>query len=119
MKNVHVKTGVLLKTLKDNMQLHIEQYEKAAKEFREAGAIALEKLLEDFKADKTNSLHIALPAPECHKQTYEDAIRMLEMSCDEVVELDEHEAQNLIMNNWVWVGQLGHTRALYSQYLKK
>jgi len=122
MKIIRVEKGKLINILKTNRQLHIDEYQKAEDEFRMAGIAALEEKLDEFtKAnnDTALSIHIPLSAPESHEQDYDDAIEMLNVSCDETIELDEHEAQNLIMDNWNWSGQLGHTRAMYAGFLKK
>jgi len=119
MKQVLVEKVELLNILKTNKQLHLDEYEKAEKEFREAGIAALEEMLEKFKTGGDNSLRVPLLAPVCHEEEYDSAIRMLEVSCEDKIALDEHEAQNLIMNNWSWAGELGRTRAMYAQFLKK
>jgi len=119
MKRVCVNRDKLLERVKENRDLHLKEFEKAYGEFREAGIAAIKEMLEEFTADETDSFHIRLSAPESHEQAYDDAIAMLEMSCDDEIELDHNEAQNLLLNHWSWADDIGQTRAMYANYLKK
>ncbi len=119
MKKIRVKKEDLLKVLKENMEKHSAEYIVAYSEFREAGIAALTERLAEFTADETDSFHISLSAPEDHTQEYADTITVIKMSCEDEIELDEHEAQKYLLNNWSWAGDLGHTRAIYASYLKK
>jgi len=122
MKRINVAKSKLLEILKKNKELHITEYKLAEDEFRAAGIVALEEKMAEFvnaTEDTALNLYIPLSAPVCHEQDYDDAIEMLTVSCDDTIELEEHEAQRLIMNNWSWAGELGHTRAMYAGFLKK
>jgi hypothetical protein len=119
MKKVTVSLSKLLETVKKNRDAHSKEYEVAWQEYVQASIVAIDELREEFTKDPTIPLHIAVPVPECHVDDYDEAIIMLEASCDEKIELDYNESRNLLMNKWNWVGELGHTRAVYANFLKK
>ena len=118
MKTVRVKRENLIETLEKNMKTHIEEYNKAYNEYRAAAEKALIEKLEEFKAMKTDEIRINhLPPPVSHEGDYEDNINMLKMSCDDVIELEQHEAQNLLLDNWQWSEDLHTTRAMYAKFM--
>jgi len=118
MKRVKVNKAELLETVKKNREDHHAEYKVAFQEYIEAGKVAIEQLLDDFKKDPNTPLCIDIMAPASHIEEYDDAILILEASCEEEIELDRQEVNQLILNKWHWVGDLDHTRTIYANYLK-
>jgi len=119
MKRVKVNRQELIATIKANMENHEKEYNVAFQEYIEAGEAAIKDLLAEFTTDPANTqLHIGLSAPVSHVEEYQDAIKILEASCEDEIELEQQDMNSLLLNKWHWVGDLGHTRAVYANFLK-
>lgn len=106
MKSVRVKRNEVLDKVRANLSEHEQIYKEAVIGYKAAvkditarlAALAArdEEILETLR--ELN----ALKTPSLHKTEYIRAIKMLEMSADEVIELQEHEFAQLVMDDWQW-----------------
>lgn len=131
MKEVNVRKDDLLEVLKENREKHYDLYEKALKGYkdkvREELNDALERARERVDEYLTKveagqvldiSLYVGpranLPMPKEHTEDYDRAIKMVEMSVDDTLELTEVEFAELVMDDWGWKSQFIQTSTSYT-----
>lgn len=113
MHDVKVSKLKLLETVQLNRQSHREQFLKAQEGYREEVIAELDKMLEDARKGKSFRTSIALPAPQDHTEDYNRIIAMLEMSVDDVIELDATTFDQYVLDNWHWKGAVSSTNSRY------
>jgi hypothetical protein len=102
MQTVTVKTADLLLEVKKNHEAHRGIYETALVRYRELAVETLTAMLEDAKAGKPVKHHVQLPIPEDHSDDYLRAIKMLEMSTEEEIEISQRDFAQYVMDDWGW-----------------
>ena len=117
MQRVTVKKIELLDTLKTNRAAHRLIFEEALEGFREEVIKQLEQSLADAKAGRKLRTYIALDEPMDQTRDYDRAIKMLEMSVDEEVDLTQQEFAQLVLDDWTWKHQFIETSTLYAKSL--
>ena len=116
MRSVKLDKKELLGIVRANKEKHIEQYNEAVADYK-AAAIKLAK--ENLKLANTGDLEKiskikAMPSvPTSYEDNYERAIRMLELSVDSIIELEEHIFNQLVLDEWQWKHQFAVASALY------
>lgn len=117
MSNVKIKKQKLLDTVKTNLEQHKSYVAEATQDRRDALLQYLtEELLlmtnsPDFQPDSLKHF----PAPMDNSSEYEKAICMIEMTEDEIIELDERQFDKLVMDNWGFKHDLMATRSFYGK----
>lgn len=114
MKNVKVRKEELLATLKKNLSEHREIFEEAVEGYRREMIAHLERLIKDIRDGKRVSHTISLAQPMDQSKEYLRAIKMCEMSVDDVIELDERSFACFVMDDWQWMGQFLAANTRYS-----
>ena len=77
---------------------------------------------ENLKLAKTGNLskfkHIkVLPAaPHSYENSYDKSIRMLELSIDEVIEIDARTFNELVLDDWTWKQTFSTTNSSYKSW---
>ena len=105
MKTVKLDRFTLLGIVKHNMATHVSMYEESITDYI---ALVGKITAENAKLAKTGVLESiakikAVPnAPVSYKDSYVRAIRMLELSVDDTIELDESTFSQLVLDEWVW-----------------
>ena len=106
----------LLTKLKTNREEHKKEFEKAKKVWKKEATKALKKASD--LATKEGVITLTplseLPKPKHYLDSYDLVIARLEMEVEDHVELDDHEFQSWVMNNWNWKGQFVAGTSLYS-----
>lgn len=108
MNSVKMNRKDLLKIVKENLQKHIAAYEESVADYK---AAVLKLAAENHKLAKTGDLEkIAKIRNMPHKPTsYEDnytrAIRMLELSVEDTIDVEEHIFNQLVLDEWGWKQQ--------------
>ena len=74
----------------------------------------LERRLSDARKGKRVDQRLRLVEPEDHTDNYERVLRMLEMSVDDEIQLDEHDFAQYVMDNGRWKDQFVTTAEMYS-----
>jgi hypothetical protein len=95
MNTIKVKKSDLLDTLRTNKAKHEEVYEQAMVKYRES-------LRADVEAGKQIEHRLKTVVPLRFADSYEQAIQMLEWEVGDEVELDTHEFQQYVMDDWNW-----------------
>lgn len=101
-KAVRIKRDELLAVLKENRAAHRSMFEKATEGYRRRAIEELDRSLQDAKAGKKIRRAITLVEPMDQTRDYDRAIRMLEMTVDEIVTIGDKEFQNYVMDDWSW-----------------
>lgn len=116
MRSVKINKGELLKIVRDNQKKHIKEYDESVKDYKKA-AIKIAK--EHVDLAKTGDLDSiakikAMPSrPASYEKEYDRAIRMLELSVDDVIELEDQIFNQLVLDEWHWKNAFVASAALY------
>lgn len=115
MKKVKVRKEALLDELRENRSAHRRRYREALDGYKDKVRQELERYLKRVENGDVLDIRVRLPRPEDHSEDYDRAIKMVEMSVDEELELDEREFAELVMDDWGWKGQFLTSTAQYVQ----
>lgn len=102
MKNIKANVKELLEILTKNRDLHHDIFVAAQKVYRSEVIRRLDKALQDAKDGKGFPGSISIPAPEDHTKDYDRVIRMLELSVEDNIELDERDVEVYVLDRWSW-----------------
>lgn len=114
MKTVKVKKAELLEILQKNRAEHRAIFEEALRGYRTQMVDYLDQAIKQIKAGQRISHHISLVQPVDQTKEYDRAIKMCEMSVDDVIELDQRAFASFVMDDWDWMDQFLHSNASYS-----
>ena len=114
MENVTVRKVDLLEALKANRRDHQAIFDEALEGYRDAVLQQLTQHLDEVQKGKVKQVLINLPMPENHTKDYDRAIRMVEMSVHDEIEVDEHSFRQYVMDDWAWKRQFLASNAGYS-----
>ena len=104
MRQIKVNKAKLLEILKKNRQEHRGLFLEAQKKFREVAIKALDATLKAARDGKEFVLAdlATYRAPQDHTRDYDRSIKMLEMSVDEDIVINDQEFQNYVQDTWGW-----------------
>lgn len=115
MFNTNIQREVLISVLKTNLEIHKKIYEEAKVGFLEKCASEIANLTKNFQNnDGTKNVFISINAPTHNIKEYERAIRMLELTEDKVIKLEEDDFNQLVMDEWSWKKKFLFDNASYS-----
>jgi hypothetical protein len=101
MDSVKINRDDLLKIVRENKEKHIKEYKEAEEEFKTAALNIINENIELI--NKGNFKIKTLPTtPVSYESNYNKAIRMLELSVDTVIEIDQYEFSKLVLDEWEW-----------------
>jgi len=116
MNAVKINRLELLTIVRENKEKHIaafvesvEDYKKAAVKIAEANLA----LAQSGDLDKIAKVQGQPGKPTSYESAYTRAIRMLELSVDEVIEVEEDVFNQLVLDEWAWKHNFTATGALY------
>jgi tRNA A37 N6-isopentenylltransferase MiaA len=102
MQNVKVKKDELLATVRKNRDGHRDLFLKAQAGYREDAIAELDRMLREARDGKKIRRGFTMPEPIDRTGDYDTVINMLEMSVDDVVELQFHEFAQYVRDQWSW-----------------
>lgn len=114
MKTVKINKDKLLKEVQENRLKHINEYNEALMGWREICVKELEKNLNLARSGEKFETVIRAQQPHNYANEYDKVISMLEWTNDVVVELEQHEFDQFVNDNWQWQGGF---KALNSTYM--
>lgn len=116
MQKVAVKRDDVLGVLRTNKEDHSRIYNEALEQYKKTVCEVLTKALAaaQRKDDVDFAEIVGLSKPFNHLKEYDRAIKMLEMSTDERVELTQQEFSQLVMDDWGWQRQFLVSNSRYS-----
>lgn len=116
---VKIRREALLSALKKNLEKHKADVAEATKLRHENAMIFFTDQIEAMAIDCNHKLDtvIRFPNPVDSSEDYLRAIRMVEMTEDMIIELDENQFDRLVMDNWSWKKVLIDTSAVYGKIM--
>ena len=122
MRNVVVNKGELLEVLEKNRQIHLKEFNEALIGYRAALNKAFKNALKALKKTTDNDLvkfdryenFNDLPVPENHTKEYDLAIRMLQSSVEDKIELSKQEFDQYYFDEWTWSASAKLSNSTYS-----
>jgi hypothetical protein len=114
MNYVKVNRNELLDVVRKNREQHRKIFEEAIEGYRSAAIKELDAMLNEAKAGKRIRRTVSLVEPVDQTREYNKVIRMLEMSTEDVIELQEHEFSQYVLDDWGWKGQFLASNSAYS-----
>ena len=114
MELIKVKRDELLAKIEVNRTNHRQVFEDGQEVYREQMIKELDAMLADAKSGKKIRRAVSMPEPEDHTSDYDRVIRMLQMSIDDAIELDESDFARYVMDQWGWNASFAATTAAYA-----
>ena len=118
MDSVKVDKAKLLEIVRENRNKHRKIFEEALEGYRKQAIAELDSMLADAKAGRRIRRSVSLIEPTDQTSDYDRVIRMLEMSVDEFVVLQEHEFAQYVLDRWNWRKQFLMSSSNYSHTAK-
>jgi len=115
MKTVKVKKEELLEELRSNLETHKSEYEEMVEKYYDAIGVEANKVILQVMDKRDIDLYPLknVSVPELHESSYNRAIKMAEMSVDDVIEMEEKEFNQLVMDEWSWSHMFNNTKSAY------
>lgn len=115
MNSVKMNRLELLAIVKQNATKHVADYDEAVIDYK-VGVLKVAKA--NLKIANTGELEKFVfnkmpPAPVNYADNYSRAIRMLELSIEDVIEVEEHIFNQLVLDEWGWKQQFVAQSAMY------
>ena len=116
MRSVNINRDELLKLVRENKEKHVREYQDSVADYKVA---VLKLCTENLKLAKTGdlakigSIKAAPNMPTSYEESYTRAIRMLELSVDQTIELQEDVFNQLVLDEWSWKRQFVAASAMY------
>jgi len=116
MRSVKLSKKELLKIVIENKAKHVAAYNESVEDYKTA---AVKLAAEHVELAKTGELSKiakirAMPgAPVSYEKEYDRAIRMLELSVEKEIEIEEDVFNQLVLDEWVWKNQFIASASLY------
>ncbi len=120
MKTVKIKREELLAVVRENKEKHIAEYIESVEDFKKAVVVITKNNLKLVNTGELDSIAKVknLPAvPTSYEQSYTRAIRMLELSIEDVIELDDTTFNQLVLDEWNWKSNFQLSGSLYKSLI--
>jgi len=105
MNSVKIDRDQLKTIVLENKQKHVAEYEEAVSDYKTAVLkIAKDnlKLAQTTDMDKFKQIKSVPTPPQSYENDYNRAIRMLELSVETVIELEDEIFNQLVLDEWNW-----------------
>ena len=116
MRNVKLNKTELLDIVRKNKEKHVADYKESVQDYCDAAlkiAQANLKLAKTGEMSKISDMQDMPHEPSSYEASYSRAIRMLELSVEEIIELDETTFNQLVLDEWSWKSSFTQTSTLY------
>jgi len=123
---IQVKKDDLLAIVQANLAKHIADFEETLQKYAKAAQAAfmqrhdeMQKILDhDDQSLRAGShwpptTYFSIRTPQCYAREYEEAIDMLKMACNEIIELDDDQFRCYVKDNWQWKSDYNQTKMSY------
>ena len=120
MKTVKIKREELLAVVRENKEKHIAEYNESVEDFKKAVVVITKNNLKLVNTGELDSIAKVknLPAvPNSYEQSYTRAIRMLELSIEDIIELDDTTFNQLVLDEWGWKSNFQLSGSLYKSLI--
>lgn len=102
MRTVRVNKGDLVNALTENRKKHKADYEKACEGYRDDMRTTLKDFVGKLSSGENVAVIIRDMPPEDHTKDYDVALKMLEMSVEQTIELSQEDFHHLVLDDWDW-----------------
>jgi len=119
MNKVKIEKLKLLEIVRYNLQKHLQEYKEAVENYK---LLVLKISKENLKYSKTQDVlkygfkDYPVP-PKSYEKEYNKSIRMLELSVDDIIEINEEIFNQLVLDEWNWKNQFVASSTLYKSLL--
>lgn len=103
MKLVKINKAKLIVAIQANRDNHKAELAEALEVYRKNVIATLNRKLAAVKAGK-KVRNVYFEIPQDNTKEYDRALKMLDMSVDDIIELDQREFQQYVMDEWNWKG---------------
>lgn len=106
----------LLDIVRANRTKHVEEFIEAVEDYKD---LVLKLSAANAKLGKTRDLEKfkemkAVPsAPVSYEDSYKRAIRMLELSVEDIIEVEEDVFNQLVLDEWAWKRNFTISNSMY------
>ena len=114
MKAIKVKKDVLLAKVRENRDAHRAVFEEAVAGYQKQAETMLREHIKRIKSGELVEVFVRLPRPVEHTKDYDRVIAMLDMDLGDEIELEEHDFQMYVQDDWDWKGTWAIANASYS-----
>lgn len=119
MRSVKINKVELLGIVRENKSKHILAYKEAVEDYINAA-----RTIVNYNVDKINQGTVeaiekckSIPsAPKSYEDEYNRAIRMLELSVDDEIELEADVFNQLVLDEWTWKNNFAMMASTYKAY---
>lgn len=119
MRAVKINKGELLDIVRANKEKHIKEFNEAVEDYKKAAIkVATENLAlaNSGDVDKIAKIKGMPNKPVSYEDSYTRAIRMLELSVEDIIEVEEDIFNQLVLDEWQWKNAFTATGALYKSF---
>jgi hypothetical protein len=116
MHAVKVDRKKLLKIVTDNKEKHIKDFAESVKDYKAAAVKIATENLELASTGDLEKIAKTKPMPGkpvSYENNYTRAIRMLELSVDKEIDVEEDVFNQLVLDEWAWKNQFIASASLY------
>ena len=116
MRDVKMNKAELLTIVRENKEKHIADYNESVEDYKKAAIKLAEdnlKLAQTGDIDAIAKMRAVPQKPTSYEDAYTRAIRMLELSVEEVIEIEEQVFNQLVLDEWHWKNAFVASASLY------
>ena len=120
MNSVKLNKNELLVIVRENKEKHMAEFLESVEDYKAAVfKISKANLKLASSGDLENFKKIShIPgAPKSYENDYARAIRMLELSVDDVIELEDDVFNQLVLDEWTWKMSFSTANASYKSFV--
>ncbi len=116
MRSVKVERFELLTIVRENKKKHVKEFDEAVKDYKKAAVKVAKEHVELAKTgdlDQIAKIRAMPQRPTSYEKDYDRAIRMLELSVEDTIELEEDIFNQLVLDEWTWKNAFVASASLY------
>ena len=116
MNSVKMDRKELLKIVKENATKHLTDYNESVEDYKVAVIKLVKanlKLANTGELDQIARIKPIPQRPSNYSDNYNRAIRMLELSVEDTIDVEEHIFNQLVLDEWSWKQNFVAASALY------
>ena len=116
MNSVKVDRIELLGIVRTNKEKHVREYNESVEDYKKAAISVTQKNLELAQSgdlDQIAKIKGMPQKPTSYEKEYDRAIRMLELSVESVIEVEQDVFNQLVLDEWSWKNAFVASASLY------